>query len=226
MTADGGTIIIVEDDTNIADLASTYLTRAGYRVLMAGDGKGALDTFRSEKPCLVVLDIGLPGDLDGFDVCRMLRATSDVPIVILTARNDEIDRVVGLEMGADDYIVKPFSPRELVARVKAILRRSVMSTDTPGRTIAIGDTRVDIASRKVTAAGDEVQLTAREFDLLVFLAMRRGVALSRRQILNGAWSNSWIGDERTVDVHVRQLRKKLGDDLPVHTVWGVGYRLD
>ncbi len=226
MLADGGTIIIVEDDPNIADLASTYLSRAGYRVLMAGDGKGALDAFRSAKPCLVILDIGLPGDLDGFDVCRTLRATSDVPIVILTARNDEIDRVVGLEMGADDYIVKPFSPRELVARVKAILRRSAMSSDTTGRTITIGSIRVDIASRKVTAADDEVQLTAREFDLLVFLAMRRGVALSRRQILNGAWSNSWIGDERTVDVHIRQLRKKLGDDLPVHTVWGVGYRLD
>lgn len=226
MAADGGTVIIVEDDPNIADLASTYLSRAGYRVLPVGDGKRALDIFRSEKPCLVVLDVGLPGDLDGFDICRTLRATSDVPIIILTARSDEIDRIVGLELGADDYIVKPFSPRELVARVKAILRRSVMVADAPGRTITIGTIVIDIASRKVTVAGEEVQLTAREFDLLVFIAMRRGLALSRRQILNGAWSNSWIGDERTVDVHIRQLRKKLGDDLDVHTVWGVGYRLD
>ncbi len=226
MSSDGGSIVIVEDDSNIADLASAYLSKAGYRVLQAGDGVQALDLCRMQNPCLVILDIGLPGDLDGFEVCRTLRATSDVPIIILTARSDEIDKIVGLEIGADDYIVKPFSPRELTARVKAILRRSTRMADSSSRIIHINDITIDMDARSVTVSGNEVHLTSREFDLLVFIAMRRGVALSRRQLLNGAWSNSWIGDERTVDVHVRQLRKKLGDGLNIHTVWGVGYRLD
>ncbi|MCL5885411.1 MAG: response regulator transcription factor [Actinobacteria bacterium] len=226
MSSDGGSVVIVEDDSNIADLASAYLSKAGYSVRQAGDGARALDLCRTQNPCLVILDIGLPGDLDGFEVCRTLRATSDVPIIILTARSDEIDRIVGLEIGADDYIVKPFSPRELVARVKAILRRSTRMADSSSRIIHINDITIDMDARSVAVSGSEVHLTSREFDLLVFIAMRRGVALSRRQLLNGAWSNSWIGDERTVDVHVRQLRKKLGDGLNIHTVWGVGYRLD
>ncbi len=226
MASDSGSIVVVEDDSNIADLASAYLSKAGYKVWQAGDGARALDLCRSQNPCLVILDIGLPGELDGFEVCRTLRSTSDVPIVILTARSDEIDRIVGLEIGADDYIVKPFSPRELVARVRAILRRSIRMADSSSRIININDITIDIDSRKVTVSGSEVHLTSREFDLLVFIAMRRGMALSRRQLLNGAWSNNWVGDERTVDVHVRQLRKKLGEGLNIHTVWGVGYRLD
>jgi len=217
-------IVVVEDDPNIADLVDLYLRQDGYRVYQAATGERGLELVRERSPRLVVLDVGLPG-IDGLEVCRQLRATSDVPIIMLTARDGEIDRVLGLEMGADDYVAKPFSPRELVARVKAILRRA----DGPPReappVIVVGDVEVDLGRREARVQGQVVPLAAREFELLAHLAEHRGLALSRRQLLDGAWGADWVGDERTVDVHVRQLRKKLGDALPLDTVWGVGYRL-
>jgi DNA-binding response OmpR family regulator len=172
-----------------------------------------------------VLDIGLPG-IDGFEVCRRLRATSAVPILFLTARDGEIDRIVGLELGADDYVAKPFSPREVVARVRAILRRGEPSVGREATVLHVtDDIEVDLARREVRQGGQPVALAARELDLLAYLARNQGIALSRRQLIDGVWGPDWYGDERTVDVHVRQLRKKLGDDLPLATVWGTGYRL-
>jgi DNA-binding response OmpR family regulator len=174
---------------------------------------------------MVILDIGLPGGRDGLDVCKELRAESGVPVLFLTARDDEIDRVLGLELGADDYITKPFSPRELVARVRAVLRRSDDSMQRRPETIELGDLVVSLGGREVVAGGETVVLTAREFDLLAFLLGNQGLVLTRRQLLEGVWGPGWYGDERTVDVHVAQLRKKLGRRLPLATVWGVGYRL-
>jgi len=226
MTTDEPVVVVVEDDPNIADLVDLYLRRAGFRVFQAVDGPRALTVIEQRNPRLIVLDIGLPGELDGFDVCRRIRAERDTPVLMLTAREDEIDRVLGLELGADDYVVKPFSPRELVARVKAILRR----TDGTARDLPpvheAGPVRVDTGRREVTVAGEPVALAAREFDLLRFLFENRGLALSRRQLLDGVWGDDWVGDDRTVDVHVRQLRKKIGAALPLDTVWGVGYRMD
>ncbi|MEM8706059.1 MAG: response regulator transcription factor [Actinomycetota bacterium] len=222
-------IVIVEDDPNIADLVELYLRRDGYRPYQASTGERALEVIAERRPKLILLDVGLPGDLDGLDVCRAVRADSDVPIVFLTARDDEVDRVLGLELGADDYVTKPFSPRELVARVKAILRRSgaVVGSDKRPEPIDLGwELVVDPGRREVTLADEPVGLATREFDLLQYLAEHRGLALSRRQLLDGVWGEDWIGDDRTVDVHVRQLRKKLGDALQLETVWGVGYRLD
>jgi DNA-binding response OmpR family regulator len=221
-------VVVVEDDPNIADLIELYLRRDGFRPFQAGTGERALEVIAERRPKLVLLDIGLPGDLDGIDVCRLVRAESDVPIIFLTARDDEIDRVLGLELGADDYVTKPFSPREVVARVKAILRR-VEGANDRGRppVIDVGEhVVVDTGRREVRVRGQAVALATREFDLMCHLAERRGLALSRRQLLDGVWGADWIGDDRTVDVHVRQLRKKIGDDLRLETVWGVGYRLD
>jgi DNA-binding response OmpR family regulator len=164
--------------------------------------------------------------MDGLEVFRALRATSDVPVVILTARDSEVDRILGLELGADDYVTKPFSPRELVARIRAILRRSEPATRSgPGAILLVGEVEVDLNRHEVRSAGEVVALAAREFDLLAYLAENEGLVLSRRQLLDGVWGPDWIGDDRTVDVHVRQLRKKLGGALPLTTVWGVGYRL-
>jgi DNA-binding response OmpR family regulator len=223
MSAESGTVVVVEDDPHIADLVDLYLRREGFRVLLAGDGERGLEIFRQEDPSIVILDVGLPGARDGFDVCRAIRAGSSVPVLFLTARDDEVDRILGLELGADDYLVKPFSPRELVARVRAILRRT-REGPAPQDVIALGDLEVDIRRREARCAGDVVALTTREFDLLAFLANNVGLALSRQQLLDGVWGSDWYGDERTVDVHVAQLRKKLGSDLPLATVWGVGYR--
>ncbi len=224
-------IVVVEDDPNIADLVELYLRRDGYRPYQAPTGERALEIVALRRPKLVILDIGLPGELDGIDVCRSVRAESDVPIIFLTARDDEVDRVLGLELGADDYVTKPFSPRELVARVKAILRRTeaaaLARNDERPEPIDLGaDIIVDSARREVTVGGAAVALATREFDLLLHLSTNRGLALSRRQLLDSVWGDGWIGDDRTVDVHVRQLRKKLGDGLVLETVWGVGYRLD
>jgi DNA-binding response OmpR family regulator len=174
---------------------------------------------------LVVLDIGLPDRMDGLEVCRTLRSTSDVPVVILTARDTEVDRILGLELGADDYVTKPFSPRELVARIRAILRRSEPSARSNAGPLRVGDVLVDLDRHEVRAGGEVIALTSREFDLLAHLAENEGLVLSRRQLLDGVWGANWVGDDRTVDVHVRQLRKKLGGALPLSTVWGVGYRL-
>jgi DNA-binding response OmpR family regulator len=225
MAGDGDTIVVIEDDHNISDLVALYLRRDGYRVLQADDAEHGLGYVERERPKLVVVDIGLPGALDGFDVCRALRARGDVPVVVLTARDDEVDRILGLELGADDYVTKPFSPRELVARVRAILRRAGAPPRAAPVVLTLGEVVVDAPRREVRRGDAVVPMTAREFDLLAYLLVNRGLALSRRQLLDGVWGDGWYGDERTVDVHVRQLRKKLGDDLPLTTVWGVGYRL-
>jgi DNA-binding response OmpR family regulator len=218
-------IVVVEDDANIADLVELYLRRDGVRVYQAPDGETAMRTIRDRQPKLIVLDLGLPGQIDGLEVCRQVRASSDTPIIMVTARDDEVDRVLGLELGADDYLTKPFSPRELVARVKAILRRADGPRSTAATVLALGDIEVDLGRREARLAGTPVALATREFDLLQYLTEHQGLALSRRQLLDGVWGADWIGDERTVDVHVRQLRKKFGDRLPLDTVWGVGYRM-
>jgi DNA-binding response OmpR family regulator len=220
------TVVVVEDDARIADLLDLYLREAGYRVLLAGTGERGLELIGQHRPVLAVLDIGLPG-IDGFEVCRRIRQASELPILFLTARDGEIDRVLGLELGADDYVTKPFSPRELVARVRAILRRGEAAARSAAPTVIdVGDgIEVDLARREARVKGEPVALATREFDLLAFLARNQGQALSRQQLLDGVWGVDWYGDERTVDVHVGQLRKKLGDDLPLATVWGIGYRL-
>jgi len=218
-------IVVVEDDPNIADLVDLYLRRDDHRVYQASTGETALEVIGQRSPDLVILDIGLPGEIDGFECCRQIRATSDVPVIMLTARDDEIDRVVGFELGADDYVTKPFSPRELAARVKAVLRRSSAPREAGVAVHEFGDLLIDTTRLEVLRGGEPVALAAREFALLVFLLQNRGLALSRRQLLDGAWEVDWVGDERTVDVHVRQLRRKLGPDLPLDTVSGVGYRL-
>ncbi|MGI8984231.1 MAG: response regulator transcription factor [Acidimicrobiales bacterium] len=218
------TVVVVEDDHHIADLVELYLRQEGFRVVQAPTGQLGLDAVESQRPRMVILDVGLPGGMDGLEVCRRLRAGGGVPILMLTARDGEIDRVLGLELGADDYLTKPFAPRELVARVRAILRR----TDAPRTAedlLVAGDVEVDPRRREARRGGEVVALATREFDLLRYLAENAGLALTRQQLLDGVWGPGWYGDERTVDVHVRQLRKKLGGGLPLATVWGVGYRL-
>lgn len=217
--------MVVEDDRNIADLVELYLRQEGFRVVQAGTGERALEAVRDQRPRMVVLDVGLPGGMDGLEVCRRLRAEGDVPILMLTARDGEIDRVLGLELGADDYLTKPFAPRELVARVKAILRRTDGPRTAGADVLVAGDVEVDVRRREARRHGEVVALATREFDLLRYLVENTGLALTRRQLLDGVWGQGWYGDERTVDVHVRQLRKKLGAGLPLATVWGVGYRL-
>ncbi len=223
-------IVVVEDDANIADLLDLYLRREGYKVYLCADGESGLRTIAERSPRLVILDVGLPGDIDGLEVCRRLRAdNASVAVLMLTARDAEIDRVLGLEMGADDYVTKPFSPREIVARVKAILRRTtapVAAGPAAAAVRSVGNIEVDTGRREARVDGTPVALATREFDLLAFLVDNHGLALSRQQLLDGVWGEGWYGDERTVDVHVRQLRKKLGDGFPLATVWGVGYRLD
>lgn len=226
MTTDQPSVVVVEDDPNIADLVDMYLRQDGFRVYQASTGERGLEQVRDRAPKLVILDIGLGGDLDGMDVCRTIRQTSDVPVIMLTARDGEIDRVLGLELGADDYVTKPFSPRELMARVRAILRRVEAPKDTAeATTIEAGAVTVDNRRREAFLDGEAIALATKEFELLAHLAANQGVALSRRQLIDSVWGTDWVGDERTVDVHVRQLRRKLGDALPLTTVWGVGYRL-
>ena len=220
-------VVVIEDDHHISDLVAMYLRRDGFRAVQADDGASGLALVDRERPDLVVVDIGLPGQLDGLDVCRVLAGRSPaVPVLILSARDDEVDRVLGLELGADDYVTKPFSARELVARVHAILRRTeATASATPPSVVALGPIEVDTGRREVRKSGAVIPLATREFDLLSYLVDNLGLALSRRQLLDGVWGADWFGDERTVDVHVRQLRKKLGTDLPLATVWGLGYRL-
>jgi DNA-binding response OmpR family regulator len=218
-----GTILVVDDEPNIADLVDLYLAREGYRVLQAGTGAAGLEAVNTHRPRLVVLDVGLP-DMDGLEVCKRLRQTSQIPVIFLTARDGEVDRVVGLELGGDDYLTKPFSPAELVARVKAVLRR-VDGGPAP-EVIQAGAATIDCGRREVRIADRVVEFTTKEFDLLRYLAERPGLALSRQQILDGVWGYDWFGDARTVDVHIAQVRKKLGDAATITTVRGVGYRLE
>jgi DNA-binding response OmpR family regulator len=226
------TVLIVEDEDNLAEALSFNLTRQGYQVVTERDGYGALRRMESDDPQLVILDIMLPG-LDGFEVCRRVRTRSNVPIMMLTARAEEVDRVLGLEIGADDYLTKPFSLREFEARVRALLRRGgpkngdfTQSADG----VVTGNLRVSASARRAWRDGVELTLRPREFDLLVFLVRNRGLALSRRQILDGAWGSDYVGDERTVDVHVRALREAIEDDAAnparIVTVRGVGYRFE
>ena len=226
MTASNGaeaTAIVVEDDPAISDLVELYLRKEGYRVLSASAAAPAVELVLRERPRVVILDVSLDGPSDGYDVCRAIRQKSDVPILFLTARTEEVDRILGLELGADDYVLKPFSPRELVSRVRAV-RRRVEVTSRP-RVLAVGDVEVDRDAREVRAEGKPVELTTREFDLLAHLADHCGFVLTRRQLLAGVWGEDWFGDERTVDVHVAQLRRKLGPALRLTTVRGIGYRL-
>ena len=217
-----GAILIVEDEQAIAELVRAYLRREGFDVVWARSGEQALEELSRHPVRLVVLDIGLPG-IAGFEVCRRLRSRTAVPILILSAREDEVDRVAGLEAGADDYVVKPFSPRELVARVKAILRRA--GGGAAAEALAVGGVELDRAARTVTVAGDRVELTAREFDLLAALLAHPGVVLSRDRLLELVWRGEFAGGTRTVDVHVAQLRAKLGRPELVETVRGAGYKV-
>ena len=221
-----GSILVVEDEQAIADLVRAYLKRDGFGVVWARSGEQALEELTRHPVRLVVLDIGLPG-IDGFEVCRRLRARTSMPILILSARDDEVDRVSGLEAGADDYVTKPFSPRELVARVKAILRRAGGGGEAGdgGGPLVAGDVALDRAARTVTTAGEPVELTGREFDLLAALLSHPGVVLSRDRLLELVWGGEFPGGTRTVDVHVAQLRAKLGRPELVQTVRGAGYKV-
>jgi DNA-binding response OmpR family regulator len=223
--AQNHSILVVEDEASIASFVAMYLKRAGFIVHVAGTGEGALEAAAADAPSLIVLDLMLP-DLDGIEVCRRVRQRSDVPILMLTARDDDIDKIIGLEVGADDYLTKPFNPGELVARVKSILRRANPDRrELESATLEHGDLRIDAGRREVTVGDDEIQLAPKEFDLLWELLDHRGLVLSRDQLLERVWGYTFAGDTRTVDVHVRQLRRKLGDASPIVTVWGVGYKV-
>lgn len=229
-TMSGQTVLVVEDEENLADALKFNLERQGYNVVVEHDGYGALRRMEANDLQLVILDVMLPG-LDGFEVCRRARARTNVPIMMLTARGEEVDRVLGLEIGADDYMSKPFSLRELEARVRALLRRGTHSASAPtGTVIESGNLRLSAEARRVWLNEEELPLRPREFDLLAFLIRNRGLALSRRQLLDGGWGSDYIGDERTVDVHVRALREAIEEDAAnptrIVTVRGVGYRFE
>ncbi len=222
----GELILLVDDEPNILQLARMYLEREGYRVAAVGDGRAALDEIARLRPALVVLDIMLP-EFDGLEVCRRLRAEDNsILILMLTARDDDIDKIVGLEMGADDYLTKPFNPRELVARVKALLRRGDRAAKPASTPLHLGEITIDPGSREVTIEGVGVDLRTQEFELLLSLVEHKGLVLSREQLLQLAWGYDFAGQTRTVDVHIGQLRKKLeGSSLRIETVTGVGYKL-
>jgi DNA-binding response OmpR family regulator len=218
-------VLVVEDEPSIASFVSLYLKNAGYTVRTAGTGGAALNAVASEIPSLILLDLNLP-DMDGVEICRRIRKTSDVPILMLTARDEDVDKIIGLEVGADDYLTKPFNPRELVARVKAVLRRtSGERRRDEGDEIKHGDVVINAGRREVFVGDEEIQLAPKEFDLLWELLDHRGLVLTRDQLLERVWGYTFAGDTRTVDVHVRQIRRKLGDASPIVTVWGVGYKV-
>ena len=225
MSAQPQTVLVVEDEASIASFVSLYLKNAGYGVRTASTGTEALSVAASDSPALIVLDLMLP-DIDGIEVCKRIRQRSDVPILMLTARDEDVDKIIGLEVGADDYLTKPFNPRELVARVKSVLRRSAPARQDPENAIIKhGDLTVDSGRREVRVGEEEIQLAPKEFDLLWELLDHRGLVLTRDQLLERVWGYTFAGDTRTVDVHVRQLRRKLGDASPIVTVWGVGYKV-
>lgn len=225
-------ILIVEDDLNLLDTVKYNLVKEGYKVLTASTGSAALETARADKPNLIILDIMLP-EIDGFEVCRILRKEMNVPIIMLTARTDETDRIIGLDIGADDYVTKPFSIRELLARIRALLRRASMTNqdtidDEP--LISFGDITIDLNRHTVSVGGKKTNLTAKEFDLLTFLAKNESFVFSREQLLEKVWGYDFAGDTRTVDVHIRWLRQKIESNptKPNHiiTVRGTGYKLE
>jgi len=219
------TILVVEDESSIASFVSLYLKNAGYAVKTAATGTEALSQAAAEEPALIVLDLMLP-DIDGIEVCKRIRQHSDVPILMLTARDEDVDKIIGLEVGADDYLTKPFNPRELVARIRSILRRAAPERrERESEMIQHGDLHVDAGRREVRVGDEEIQLAPKEFDLLWELLDHRGLVLTRDQLLERVWGYTFAGDTRTVDVHVRQLRRKLGDASPIVTVWGVGYKV-
>jgi len=223
------TILVVDDEQRIIDLAQMYLEQEGYTVESSTDGADAYQRILSSTPSLIVLDLMLP-HMDGLEICRRVRAQSDVPIIMLTARSDDIDKIVGLELGADDYLTKPFNPRELVARVKAILRRGSMASERrveSVNTLSIGNITIEPERRMVRVAGKPVDLRMKEFDLLWTLARDKGMVFSREKLLEIVWGYDFAGETRTVDVHIAHLRHKLqGMNAVIETVWGVGYKLD
>ncbi len=227
MSADGrGLVLVAEDEKSIADLLGMYLRREGFGCEVAATGPEALAMARRLRPVAIILDVGLPG-IDGTEVCRTLRADGDpVPILFCTARDDEIDRVLGLEMGGDDYITKPFSPREVVARVKAVLRRGSGALEDGDRPLVLGEVSLNRARHRVTVSDEPIELTATEFDLLAYLMARPGRVVTRDQLLSAVWGYSAAAGTRTVDVHVAQVRAKLGEASPIRTVRGVGYSAD
>ncbi|HUJ55742.1 MAG TPA: response regulator transcription factor [Gaiellaceae bacterium] len=218
-------LLVVEDEASIASFVAAYLRKDGFEVHTTASGREALTLVASLRPALVILDLMLP-DLDGIEVCRRIRAAGDVPVLILTARDDDMDKVVGLEVGADDYLTKPFNPRELVARVRAILRRTAPDrARRESEVLEHGELRLDAGRRECWVGDREIQLAPKEFDLLWELIDHRGLVLTRDQLLERVWGYTFAGDTRTVDVHVRQLRRKLADASPIVTVWGVGYKV-
>jgi two-component system alkaline phosphatase synthesis response regulator PhoP len=221
------TILVVDDEPHIIELATLYLKNDGYRVVSATDGVQALEKIEMEQPSLVVLDLMLP-EINGWEVCRRVRAKGNLPIIMLTARSDDVDKIVGLELGADDYVTKPFNPRELVARVKAVLRRSDVAALSAGSEgpVQAGPLTIDPARREARLGDQPLDLRTKEFDLLRVLAEHQGMVLSREQLLDLAWGFDYYGETRTVDVHVAHLRQQLGDGpVVIETVWGVGYKL-
>jgi len=227
--------LVVDDEAPLADVIASYLKRESFEVHLAHDGHGALTLAREVDPDIVILDIGLPG-VDGIEVCRQLRVFSDAYVIMLTARDTEVDTIVGLSVGADDYVTKPFSPRELMARVRTVLRRPRRTQahgSDPGHQLSppreFGSLRINIDSREVDVEGAPIMLTRTEFDVLAALSARPGAVLSRRQLLESVWGDTWVGSDNIVDVHVGHLRRKLGDDPAqpkyVTTVRGVGYRM-
>lgn len=221
-------VLVVDDEPMVREVLVRYLAREGFDVDEAGDGIAALDLASASSPDLVVLDLMLPG-LDGYEVFRRLRERSGTPVIMLTARGEETDRIVGLELGADDYVTKPFSPREVVARVRAVLRRATAAVPASG-TVATGDLSLDLDRRLLAVRGEPVHLTRKEFELFAYLATQPGVTFTRTQLLEDVWDFAWDGDSATVTVHVRRLREKIEEDpsQPRHllTVWGVGYRFE
>jgi DNA-binding response OmpR family regulator len=228
------TILVVDDEQSISEAVSLYLTRSGYEVKVVHDGRAALQALTQQKPDLVVLDLMLPG-IDGWEITRRLRAEGNTPIIMLTARKEESDRILGLEMGADDYVVKPFSPQELVSRVRAVLRRAQGATapaptPTQERALVFGKLQIDPVTRLVAVNGAEIMLTAKEFDLLWFLARHPRQVFNRDQLLDQVWGETTYIDPSTVTVHVRRVREKIEADSSnpehIHTVWGVGYKFE
>ncbi|HYM15741.1 MAG TPA: response regulator transcription factor [Dehalococcoidia bacterium] len=220
-------IVIVDDDEHIRELASLYLQKEGFEVLWSADGPSAVEQIEKAAPSLVVLDLMLPGGLSGYDVCKQVRLASNVPIIMLTARDEDVDKIVGLELGADDYLTKPFNPRELVARVKAILRRAETAPATgAGSVVRVGALTIDKARREAMVGDRELTLRTKEFDLLAALAENAGIVLTREQLLDRVWGYNFYGETRTVDVHVQHVRARLAESgLGIMTVRGVGYKL-